>query len=394
MAFSFSLADERPVRLFVTLLTAAVLAACGGGSGMAADTSGPAQSSAAAAPDGGGDDMPDLTETRPAATDTGGASLTAVAGIQVLDASAAVSTGSSTAVEVNMDLIPTGSAGTSEIRIKPASLTPFATNIGAFRVACDFSHMLPDDPIVAPGQPGVSHLHAFFGNTGANAHSNAESIATTGNSTCKGGTVNRSAYWVPAMIDTRTAAPVKPRVANIYYKTGYNGIKPGQVQPFPAGLRMIAGNAKNTTAKGPFRYQCVGNGSSALWGPSIQNCPAGAMLWQMIFFPQCWDGVNLDSPDHKSHMSYTVSRACPATHPVPLPEITFNIAYDIKEADAPLHWRLSSDNYDRTLPGGYSSHGDWFNGWSDEVMRTWVQRCDQASLDCRAHLLGDGQTLY
>ena len=21
-------------------------------------------------------------------------------------------------------------------------------------------------------------------------------------------------------------------------------------------------------------------------------------------FPQCWDGVNLDAPDHKSHMAY------------------------------------------------------------------------------------------
>jgi hypothetical protein len=320
--------------------------------------------------------------------------LTAVAGIHVDALSASDSTGGSTAVHVNMNLVPTGSPGTADVRIKTATATPFATNIGAFRVACNFSHMLADDPIVAPGQPGASHLHAFFGNTAVDAHSTAQSIATTGNSTCQGGTANRSAYWVPAMIDTRTHAPVKPRVANIYYKTGYNGIKPAQVQPFPAGLRMIAGNAKNAAPKGPFRYQCVGKGSDALWGPAIQNCPVGAMLWQMIFFPQCWDGVNLDSPDHKSHMSYTVSRACPATHPVPLPEITFNIVYDITEADAPLSWRLSSDSYDRTLPGGYSSHGDWFNGWKDDVIQTWMERCIQSSLDCRAQLLGDGRMLY
>jgi hypothetical protein len=336
--------------------------------------------------------MPDLTEARPATADTD-ESLTAVAGVHV-DAQSSGSTASSTMVQVNMNLIPTGSAGTSDARIKATSATPFATNIGAFRVTCDFSHMLADDPIVFPGQPGASHLHAFFGNTGANANSTAQSIAATGNSTCRGGTANRSAYWVPAMIDTRTHAPVKPRLANIYYKTGYNGIRPEQVQPFPAGLRMIAGNAKNATAKGPFRFQCVGKGSEAIWGPAIQNCPQGAMLWQMVFFPQCWDGVNLDSPDHKSHMSYPVNRACPATHPVPLPEITFNIVYDITEANAPLSWRLSSDNYDRTLPGGYSSHGDWFNGWNDDVMRTWIRRCDQASLDCRAQLLGDGRTLY
>lgn len=392
MTFHFSsIADEQPARLLVTLLTAAALAACGGGSGSSGDAAGMADTTAAVSTDSTADEMPDLTDARPATTDSDPS--TAVAGISVTDMRPH-SAGSPTAVDVDATLIPTGSPGTSEVRIKAASATPFPTNIGAFRVACDFSHMLSDDPIVAPGQPGASHLHAFFGNTGVDANSTPESIAATGNSTCKGGTANRSAYWVPAMIDTRTGAPVKPRVANIYYKTGYNGIKPAQVQPFPAGLRMIAGNSKNTTSKGPFRYQCVGLGSDAMWGPAIQNCPVGATMWQMVFFPQCWDGVNLDSPDHKSHMSYTVSRACPATHPVPLPEITFNIVYDIKEANAPLHWRLSSDNYDRTLPGGYSSHGDWFNGWKEDVMQTYVKHCDQASMDCRAQLLGDGRTLY
>jgi hypothetical protein len=37
------------------------------------------------------------------------------------------------------------------------------------RTACQFSHMAFDDPIVYPGQPGKSHLHVFFGNTGTNA---------------------------------------------------------------------------------------------------------------------------------------------------------------------------------------------------------------------------------
>ena len=117
-------------------------------------------------------------------------------------------------------------------------------------------------------------------------------------------------------------------------------------------------------------------------------------LWAMVFFPQCWDGVNLDSPDHKSHMSYTVNRACPATHPVALPEISFNVIYEVTEKNAPLHWRLSSDTYDRSLPAGYSSHGDWFNGWKSEFMKAFIDHCDRASRDCHAHLLGDGRMFY
>src|SRR4051812_28818359 len=43
---------------------------------------------------------------------------------------------------------------------------------------------------------------------------------------------------------------------------------------------------------------------------------------------RCWDGVNLDSPDHQSHMYNTVrsegfdnAPACPSTHPVRVPQV-------------------------------------------------------------------------
>jgi hypothetical protein len=179
----------------------------------------------------------------------------------------------------------------------------------------------------------------------------------------------------------------------MYYKTGYNGIRPWQVQTMPAGLRMIAGDAKNATPEGPAKFACIGMGSEYMTGHAIQNCPAGAQLWQLIYFPQCWDGVNLDSPDHKSHMSYPVNGTCPSTHPVALPEVSYNIVYDVTEANAPQRWRLSSDTYDSSLPGGYSSHGDWFNGWKPDVMKTFVDRCERASVDCHANLLGDGRSL-
>src|SRR5690606_18586551 len=123
--------------------------------------------------------------------------------------------------------------------------TPY--EIGAFRTSCSFSHMNYDDPIVFPGQPGKAHLHAYFGNTLADASSTAESLRNSGNSTCRGGIANRSAYWVPAVID-ENGAPVKPNSAQIYYKTGYRGIRPEQVQVFPQGLRMIAGDAKSAGA--------------------------------------------------------------------------------------------------------------------------------------------------
>jgi hypothetical protein len=114
-------------------------------------------------------------------------------------------------------------------------------------------------------------------------------------------------------------------------------------------------------------------------------------MGQHVFFPQCWDGVNLDSPDHKSHMAYA-NGGCPASHPVPLPEFSMNIYYPITVAGQEANWRLSSDTY--SGPAGYSSHADWMNGWNQSIMETWVKNCDNPALDCHSHLLGDGRMLY
>jgi len=338
-----SLSRSPFLRFMSCLLAAVALTACGGGSG---NDTGTASGSATS---------PWADTTAPTAVDA------ATAG-----------------VNYNASQIPAPGAGASAEQFKWTGETGFNTDVGAFRINCDYSHMLQDDPIVYTDQPGKSHLHVFFGNTDTNASSTADSIRTSGGSTCRGGTANRTAYWVPAMIDTTTDTPLKPNTAMIYYKTGYNGVQPWQVQTMPQGLRMIAGDAKNATPDGPTKFVCIGKGSESMTGHEIQNCPGGAQLWQLVYFPQCWDGVNLDSPDHKSHMSYPVNSACPSTHPVPVPEVSYNILYDVTEANAPLRWRLSSDTYDSSLPGGYSSHGDWFNGWKADVMKTFIEKCDRA----------------
>ena len=67
--------------------------------------------------------------------------------------------------------------------------------------------------------------------------------------------------------------------------------------------------------------------------------------------------------------------------------------FPVTETNAPLRWRLSSDTYDKSIPGGYSMHGDWFNGWKADIMATFVANCDRASKDCFAHLLGDGRQM-
>lgn len=292
---------------------------------------------------------------------------------------------------INRALIPPPNTGTSERRIGHTGEMAGKSDIGAFRTACDYSHMNNDDPILFPGQQGRSHLHVFFGNTGTDYRSTPESILKSGNSTCRGGIVNRSAYWVPAMIDTRDGRPIRPRESGFYYKTGYQGIKPAQVTTFPPGFRMIAGDGKSDRPQRFVSYACDG----VRWQSSIPVCRTGQQVEMTVNFPQCWDGVNLTSPDGRSHVAYANGRGCPSGFPVALPEVSTIAIYPVENGSGPdsSTWRLSSDNY-TGAPGGFSGHADWFHGWDQEVMDTWVKQVLQPSRDGNSHIVGDGRAIW
>jgi hypothetical protein len=245
-----------------------------------------------------------------------------------------------------------------------------------------------DDPIVYPDQPGASHLHVFFGNTATNASSTAESLASSGNSTCLGGTINRTAYWVPALID-ESGKPIKPVRLEPYYKSGYAGIPASAIRSFPKGLRMIAGDPHASAPQSVAYWGCrdhyIGN------APSIPSCYPGELMVMSVDFPQCWDGKNLDSSDHRSHMAYPRGGSCPSTHPVSIPVLTINVLYPSQPDPSKL--RLASDVYDSAKPGGYSAHADWFDGWLPDIVDTFVSKCINPALDCHSHLLGDGRAM-
>lgn len=311
--------------------------------------------------------------------------------------------------------------GTSQLRVRPTTERPVPSTSGAFRTVCNVAALGFNDPIVYWGEPWKAHLHTFVGNTGIDAFSTAESLRATGNSTCRGGIFNRSSYWVPTLLDMRTMRPVLPDGFSIYYKSGdfnthgsadgrtVNGVfvpwqPPVKFQDMPKGLRMIAGDPSRSTPRtsaDDFAHRWKCSGADAKYGSSIPDCPVGTTLYQEVFFPQCWDGKNLDSPDHRSHMHYGVSvanagdargwshRECPASHRVVLPKVSFEISFKVTEPTR--YWRLVSDTYATTKPAGYSSHGDWFGAWLEQP---WRAGCVSANKDCHGHLLGDGRELY
>ncbi|WP_405109450.1 DUF1996 domain-containing protein [Micromonospora sp. NBC_01405] len=242
--------------------------------------------------------------------------------------------------------------------------------VSEFLADCPFSHRLPDDPIVFPGLPGASHMHSFFGSEVTNAHTTVNDLINA-RSNCSP-SVDTSSYWIPTLyVDNQ---PVEPSIATFYYLG--EGVRPdvtARIQPLPLGLRIVAGNAKATAPEQSIaRWSCLHHGEV---NPSknFVACPAGSMLESYLDFPQCWDGVNLDSTNHQSHLAYPVNNDCPSTHPVPVPKLRQVIRYPAN--GDPARFRLASG-------AGFTMHGDFFNAWPVAEMERRVRDCIRPVVKC------------
>lgn len=281
---------------------------------------------------------------------------------------------------------------------------------GAFRTHCLESHTSHDDPLMSPGKPGAAHHHVFFGNRTVDADTTMRNLTAATRTTCDGGTLNRSAYWVPAVYDAHgeRIEYVEPL---FYYKTGYH-VPASSIEAPPEGLRMIAGDAHAAAPQGTHvvKFRCASWQPERRWfDPGdpldhvdyLPDCPQDDLLEVRVVFPQCWDGQNLSAQDHSSHMAYpreaeppiAGTGACPASHPVAIPEISYNFAiYVTSETGTPSSWRFSSDGPDVTAPG-VSLHADWMNGWDKSTMDKIVENCLRPARECGVGLLGDGMRL-
>ncbi len=283
---------------------------------------------------------------------------------------------------------------------------------GAFRFICEPGKLQYDDPIVYPGQPGKSHLHQFYGNMEANAFSTFSSLRKTGGSTCNwvkdangkfiDTAVNRSAYWVPALLDG-TGNVIQPDLLAVYYKrhTMKNGCKPtnrakpiGTCTGLPHGLRYIFGrDMKNLGAslKQGYHYRCNDPGpAGGVHYDDLESvlaaCPAGSQIIGWASAPSCWDGKHLDSPNHRDHMAYGSysdglgNYLCPSTHPYLIPHFELGQTWTVDGLDR-SKIRLSSDDMAPGEKRGATYHADWWGAWDDDILKRWQDNCIEKGLD-------------
>jgi hypothetical protein len=250
-----------------------------------------------------------------------------------------------------------------------------AAQNGQFVLRCAYSHTLSDDPIVFPGQPGASHLHDFFGNTGANASSTFETMLA-GETTCRVPS-DTAGYWAPTGF--MDGVQVQPGVMRIYYL----GPASGTPETIPAGLQMVGGNKEaQSPAENPHVSWSCGQTTSV--STPHRDTPYDCTPWATyafvdgivasIDFPSCWNGTGLRPED----VTYPLGGACPPGFGHVIPKLSERVHYGVMNpmaSDGTLAFELSSGP-------SYTLHADFWNTWQQERLDQLVADCLVAKAHC------------
>ncbi|PPQ99226.1 hypothetical protein CVT24_009245 [Panaeolus cyanescens] len=304
-----------------------------------------------------------------------------------------------------------------------------------------FIHLPPYrvDPIMSPGSSPANHVHTVHGASKFSAGSTYDTLRTSSCTSCLI-SQDLSTYCKhhPRMAKLTFIVTLLCRedFPKLYFRDPqtlkYEAVPNGNLlvyylnrgsadvanggsglKAFPPGLVMMSGNPNRRTKKYPYvsgvgfagtqeelkeraiEWTCLRYINSTASGydsttsigakgfPST-NCEVGVNL--RIHMPACWDGVNLDSPDHMSHVAYLSqldNGDCPSTHPVTFMKMSYEITWDIQKLEN--RWDYTKDEWPFVFsngdPTGYSSHAFFQNGWDAQVLQNAIDRCNNPDDD-------------
>ncbi|MEO5833532.1 MAG: DUF1996 domain-containing protein [Nakamurella sp.] len=258
----------------------------------------------------------------------------------------------------------------------PLSSRSFPQNVSWVTV-CSVSAVETADPIVFPGQPGQGHSHTFSGALNVDAFSTADTLkAGDTNCTNKG---DHAAYWMPTLFSGGEAK--MPYTTRVYYRAGTFDTR--SLRPIPFGLKMVAGSATATVPQsaGIAGFHCreEDNGPTVSKQALPPQCPTNSLFEASVSFPNCWDGVHLDSADHRSHMAYAKNYICDQDHPVMIPQITIAERFKPGDVDG---GQVTLAAMPGMTPTNVTLHADFINAWDEDLMKQLMRDCLRASRSC------------
>lgn len=211
---------------------------------------------------------------------------------------------------------------------------------GSYSIRCGLSdHKNSDNPIIAPGvRNGAQHTHDYAGNEGTNAASEQDTLEEA-STTCTNG--DRSPIFWPVLRDLQGVGPdvgadggsLDGNVGSFVEPSSidftFHGHGTRRAEPMPLNIALVTGSAKAGTKNGEganAKYTC--SGATARMTDLYPMCPQGSSLMRVFDFPSCWNGQDLDSEDHATHIVYPDADGECADDLVPVPALRLTVTYD------------------------------------------------------------------
>ena len=210
----------------------------------------------------------------------------------------------------------------------------------------------------------VAEVRAGTRNTlSTDGNSTDESLAAAG-TTCRAGDL--STYFWPVIRDIRTAGADADQpgggadgnmgtiLAPVQVSLQFRGNAQAKVAAMPRFLRIITGDAKAVT-NGPnsptarAHWTCSGARDKAS-SDKYPICGRGQLVQRISDFPGCWNGVDTDSPTHRTHTSFAdpATGACPAGTTA-IPQLRITLGYRVPRAPR-TRWTASRSSCARPSP--------------------------------------------
>lgn len=282
------------------------------------------------------------------------------------------------------------------------------------------------DPLMDAGVIS-DHVHTIHGGGAFGISATPEDMQNSDCTSCEV-TQDKSAYWTPSIhfLYPNGTSVIVPQVGGMlaYYLLYTDSSDPtGNITAFPEGFSMISGDKRlrNFTWPVPdppksdwtgdqvsqfaleqkaLGFNCLNYAATAeasLYRHFLPdkeyldaNCLDGVRF--ELMFPSCWNGVDLDSSDHRSHVAFpdqVMTGTCPDGFKTKLPSLFYETIWNTY-AFAGVDGEFVLSNGD---PTGYGYHGDFMTGWeSAEFLQSAVDTCTNASGEIEDCALFDIQT--